>query len=481
MHTLMPWITPEIITTLAALTLILTEALGFIRQPQFAARLSIGALILATLITLLIPSHTHTYWAEQYLWSDSVRIIKILFLLLGLWIAWLASKNSHEISPRIAEFHALLLLALTGLLLIPSTRNFLTLFVVLELITVTLYILVSYHRTHTASLEAGIKYLIIGGIASAFLVMGIAYLFGFTGSLDFSTIATHSVWASAPAPLGIAVFFILAGVAFKAGLVPFHAWAPDVYQGTNNPITALLATASKAAGILLLWILFTGPLRLLLSYPQVILAALILATLSILIGNFSALHQHNIKRLLAYSGIGHAGFMALPLANLDQAGQVAMLTYLLTYLLASITVFTIIAHVTPTNDAPIAAYTGLAKRSPMYAVALMLALTSMAGIPPLIGFTGKWLVFAHLWQNQHTLVVGLALMSAIVALAYYLSIIKTIFMPQSDSFTTKNLPPIFSCALTTVIITLLSLALLVLGIWPDPVFKIVTAILKVML
>jgi NADH-quinone oxidoreductase subunit N len=474
----MPWITPEIITTLAALILILFEAFSLLKPPHLAARLSLSALAIATLITLLIPTHTQTYWSEQYLWNDSVRLIKTLFLLLGLGITFLALKNPQEIAPRIAEFHALLLLALTGLLLLPSSQNFLTLFVSLELITVTLYILISYHRTQITSLEAGIKYLIIGGIASAFLIMGTAYLFGFTGSLNFNTIAAHPVWTSAPPPLWIAVFFIFAGVAFKAGLVPFHAWAPDVYQGANNPTTALLATASKAAGILLLYILFNGPLRLLLTYPQVTHTILILATLSIIIGNFSALHQHNIKRLLAYSGIGHAGYITLPLAHFDPAAQTALLTYLLAYLLASITAFTIIPLVTPTNHAPISAYTGLAQRHPLHAIALTLALTSMAGIPPLVGFTGKWLIFACLWQHKQYLILTLALISAIVALAYYLSIIKTLFTPPSPTSITESSSPIPSCPVTLSIIALLSLALLVLGLWPQPLLHIVFLIAR---
>ncbi len=478
MHTLMPWITPEIITTSAALILILLEALGFLKPSHLAARLSLSALAIATLITLLIPSHTQAYWAEQYLWNDSIRAIKVLFLVLGLWIAFIALKNSHEIAPRIAEFHALFLLALTGMLLLPSTQNFLTLFVSLELITVTLYILISYHRTQIPSLEAGIKYLIIGGIASAFLIMGVAYLFGFTGSLDFKAIATHPVWTSAPPPLWIAIFFILAGIGFKIALVPFHAWAPDVYQGTNNPTTALLATASKAAGILLLWILFTNPLRLLLTYSQITLATLILATLSIIIGNFSALHQHNIKRLLAYSGIGHAGYMTLALAHFDPAGKTALLTYLLAYLLASITAFTIIAFVTPTNQAPISAYTGLAQRHPLHAIALTLALTSLAGIPPLVGFTGKWLIFAHLWQNSQYLVLTLALISAIVALAYYISIIKTLFTPTSSGSTFEADPAKPASPAALFIMAILSLALLVFGMWPQPILDIVSLIAR---
>lgn len=477
MNALMPWITPEIFTTLTALLLITTQALGLLRTQTQAYLITLIALTLATLTTLLIPPHTQSYWAEQYLWNDSIRTTKLLFLLLALWITWLTHQNPHELTPRLPEFHALTLLAFTGLLLLPSAQSFPTLFISLELITVTLYILVSYHRTHPPALEAGIKYLIIGSVASAFMIMGIAYLFGFTGTLQFKTITTHNVWSSTPAPLWIAPLFLLAGIAFKASLVPFHAWAPDVYQGTNHPTTALLATASKAAGVLLLFFLFTGPLRLLLSYPSFLHIFLTLGLLSILIGNFSALHQPNLKRLLAYSGIGHAGFMALPLTHFDTAGQTALLTYLLTYLLASITTFTVLTHVTPQNDTPITQYTALAKRNPLLALALTLALTSMAGIPPLPGFTGKWLIFTHLWQHGHHLTLAIALISTVVALAYYIAIIKTLFSSTPPHLTDPPPTPIHLPLSTTCLITLLSATLVILGLWPTPLLHITASLL----
>jgi NADH-quinone oxidoreductase subunit N len=267
------------------------------------------------------------------------------------------------------------------------------LFVSIELITITFYVLVSFQRSRVVSLEAGVKYLILGALSSAFMIYGIALIWGTTGKLNFTELAAVAPQFAQNKAFLLGVVLMLVGLGFKIAAFPFQIWAPDVYQGAPTPTTAFLAIGSKAAGfVLLLRVLFT-------ALPGVINTTawanflIIISGLTILYGNLCAIPQHNIKRLLGYSSIAHAGYLLLGVAALNASGQAAILYYLGGYLFTVLGGFLVIALVLRQLDTgEISGLAGLGQRSPLLAATLTISLVSLAGIPPLAGFFGKFLL-----------------------------------------------------------------------------------------
>jgi NADH-quinone oxidoreductase subunit N len=355
--------------------------------------------------------------------------------------------------------------------LLASVYDFIVLFVALELLTISLYILVAYQRETPIGLEAGVKYLILGSLSSAFLLMGIAYVFGITGSTHFDEIARFIGGGSAPLGLHFGLILILVGIGFKVAAVPFHFWAPDVYQGAPTPITSFLAVGSKAAGFALLtrvlYVAFDGPG----ISPTWTLMLGIAAGLSMLLGNLAAIPQRNIKRMLAYSSIGHSGFMLVGVIAQEQVHGLAIsvLIYLVTYLLANLAAFLVIAVVGKTiKGDQIHQYAGLWQRSPVLAGTLAVALVSLGGIPPTVGFIGKLGIFSAAWQSHFYCLFTIGVISAVAGLYYYLGVVKAMFW--SEPLETTPIPA--SCC-TKGLLIFLSLATILLGFWPKLLIDLV--------
>ena len=305
------------------------------------------------------------------------------------------------------------------------------LFVSIELITITFYILVSYQRHRLQSLEAGVKYLILGAVSSAFMIYGIALVFGEAGSLKF-----EDLHAKQSELLGSNVFlfgmlFLFAGLAFKISAFPFQVWAPDVYQGAPTPTTAFLALGSKAAGFVLL-------IRLLvISLPDLTrewtTLFICISAVTILYGNLCALPQRNLKRLLAYSGIANAGYLLMGIVAQSEAGTAAILYYLAGYLFALITIFLIINLLTKEGEGEdISCLENLNNRSPFLAVSMTLAVVSLAGIPPLAGFFGKFLLIKSVTTEAfgnigYFVLLAVAVFGVVASIFYYFGIVRTVF------------------------------------------------------
>jgi NADH-quinone oxidoreductase subunit N len=328
---------------------------------------------------------------------------KRLFLLALTMVLVMAAEFSPRLESGVTEFYALLMFCATGMLLIASVNDFILLFVSLELVTITFYVLASYLRRQVASLEAGTKYLILGALSSGFTVYGIAYIFGTTGTTNFDKLAeilrTH---AGTPAPAFVfGMLLVLTGLGFKIASVPFQIWAPDVYQGAPTPVTAFLAVGSKAAGFaLLLRVLFAGLLPVQSIWASLLL---VLSGATLLYGNLGAIPQHNIKRLLGYSSIGHAGYMLMGIAAVNALGAGAVLFYLGQYAFTNLCAFLAIVAVTAaTGSDEIPSFSGLGKRSPILGLALFLSMMSLAGVPPLSGFFGKFQLFAAVIARAQT-------------------------------------------------------------------------------
>jgi NADH-quinone oxidoreductase subunit N len=404
------------------------------RKLGYVAALGVAAIFLYSIVFVRLPAGGVEYaFGRMYILDGLALFFKRFFLLAALAVLLMSVEFSAEIQSGLTEYYALTLFALAGMLFACSANDFTLLFVSLELITISFYILTSFQRARTLSLEAGVKYLIIGALSTSFTVFGIALVYGTSGKLNFQDLA-----AVAPQLIGNKLFlfgllWVMVGLGFKIAAFPFQIWAPDVYQGAPSPTTAFLAIGSKAAGFaLLLRVLFTAVPAVTAQWSHLLI---VISAITILYGNLCALPQRNLKRLLGYSSIAHAGYMLLGVAALSAAGQSAVLYYLSGYLFTVLAAFTVICLVMRQAEGEdISRLAGLNQRSPLLAAAMALAMVSLAGVPPMAGFFGKFLLFkAALAQGaaQHGYywLVGIAILGVVISLYYYFGVIRAIYWP----------------------------------------------------
>lgn len=334
------------------------------------------------------------------------------------------------------EFVLLVLFATLGMQLMLVSNHFLTLYLGLELQSLSFYVLAAFQRDNRQSAEAGLKYFLLGSVASGLLLFGIALLYGLTGGLNFAEIAHHLAGKTLAIPEQAALVFVLAGIAFKLAAVPFHLWTPDVYEGAPTPVTMIFATAGKLAGLgLFILVLFT-PLYPLISQWQPLIALLAIA--SLLIGSLGALRQEKLKRLVGFSAIAQAGYMLLGI-TVGVSGLPALLLFAFTYVVASVGIFTILLafHEKAGESPPIALSTiaqlrGLSATHPAWAGALALFIVSLAGIPPLAGFWGKLYLLLAVFGQGYVLLTLIALLATVIGAFYYLKVAKAAYIDPAD-------------------------------------------------
>jgi len=362
-------------------------------------------------------------------------VFRILFLLGGALTALIATDRP---SKHYGEFCALLVVSVLGMNLMAASSNLVMLYLAIETTSLPLYILAGFRVLDQKSVEAGIKYLLFGAMASAVMLYGFSLLWGFTGETGLEEIRSVAQ-AGAISPLALAgtITLVLVGVGFKISAVPFHFWAPDVYEGAPTPIAGYLSTASKAAGfaVLVRFLLVVAPT----AAPFWSIALGVLSIASMVVGNFLALTQRNIKRLLAYSSIAQAGYILVGVAANNAMGISGTIYYLASYLVTNLAAFAIVWLVErEVGSDDLDAYAGLAKRNPGIALALLAALLSLGGVPPLSGFVGKLLVFGGAVQAGlagQTWLIGLAfvgVLTSVVGLYYYLNVMKILYKPGKD-------------------------------------------------
>jgi NADH-quinone oxidoreductase subunit N len=364
--------------------------------------------------------------------QDALSVFfKRFFLLAGVLVLVLAVEFSDRIAAGVSEYYSLIIFALAGMLFAASSNDFVLLFVSIELITVTFYVLTSYQRARRNSLESGVKYLILGALSSAMMVYGIALVWGTTGKFNFTELSGVAGNFVSNKVFLFGVLFILVGLGFKIAAFPFQIWTPDVYQGAPTPTTAFLAVGSKAAGfVLLLRFLFSAIPDVTAQWTNLLI---VISGITILYGNLCALPQRNLKRLMGYSSIAHAGYLLLGVTALTNAGQSAVLYYLGGYLFTTIAAFTVIALVLRhLEDEDISGLAGLNQRSPMLAATMALAMVSLAGIPPLAGFFGKFLLLKSVLElgagnHGYYCLAFTALIGVVISLYYYFGVIRAIY------------------------------------------------------
>ena len=393
-----------------------------------------------------------------------------LILALGLFLIISICSELNAISARHhPEFYFLLFVCTLAMMLLVSSVHILTIYVALELSSYSLYILVALRRDEKMSLEAGIKYFLVGIFASAIMLFGVALLYSTTQATFIADmVRVLPGILDTPAAL-IGMLLTLCGFFFKLAVFPFHFWAPDVYQGAANQATAYIATASKVAAIAILirMVAVTGPGSIYLAH-----ALVTLSIISMTLGNLAAIVQKDLKRLLAYSAVAHAGYVLIGVLSMDSAGYASVIFYAVTMLIMKFTAFLVVVKVADDGrNLEISQLAGLHRRSPLLAMALMVSVFSLAGIPPTIGFTGKFLIFAAAMQNGYFTLVLIAMINVVISLYYYLLILKAAYLlePQDDQPMLQLSQP------TTILTGVLVAVMVVVGIYPTYLLELATA------
>lgn len=329
------------------------------------------------------------------------------------------------------EFCAIILLATFGMFTVVSATDLLTLLLGMELATIPLYALCAFRKGCPLASEASTKYIIMGSLSTAVAVFGYSFLYGCAGSLRFGAVLAYATQHPTSPLLLLGVILLLAAAGFKLTLFPFHMWAPDVYEGAPAPVTAFLSVSSKATAIAFLAVLVNGPLAPL--HAQLQPAFLLLAAITMTVGNLGALKQSNLLRFMAYSSIAQAGYIVLAFAGQGGMAQTSIFYYLLVYAAANYATFFVIAVIGKGQSEELETLQGLGRQNPGLAAVLMLAMFSLAGIPPLAGFTGKFMLFATAAQSGFYGMVLFAALNSTVSLYYYLLIIKEAYITKSTS------------------------------------------------
>ena len=428
----------EICVVAIGLLLLLLDlcAPGRFRRPLgwIAALAVLGVLA----VSLVYPgSRSGLAFGGLYVYDPFAVFFKRFFLVAAALVLVMAAEYADQLESGVSEYYSLILFALAGMMTAASACHFAVLFVSLELVTVSFYVLTSFQRRRLQSLEAGAKYLILGALASAFLVYGIALVFGASGTMSFAELARLSpVLADRPL-LVLGLLMVLAGLAFKIAAVPFQVWAPDVYQGAPAPTAAFLAIGSKAVGfVLLLRLLQTAVPEVAMRWEKWLMA---LAAITILYGNLCAIPQRNLKRLLGYSSIAHAGYLLMGVVVLTKPGSAAVLFYFGGYLFTLVAAFTVICILLrQTGAEDISALAGLGQRAPFLAFMMALAMMSLAGIPPLAGFFGKFLLIKAVLEQgsanpAYYWLAGVAILGVVISMYYYFGVIRALYWPAEVS------------------------------------------------
>lgn len=475
-------LTAEVMLAVAALVALTLDFIEARRSDRAERTLTIGVVALIGLLATVIPLKEQlgqepiSFLGEMLLANDLTATFKMVIVVLAL-VTVIISMD-FDVGRHVGEYYAVLLFSVIGMMLLVSTNDLVVIFVALELTSICLYILAAFHKGELRSQEAAVKYFMFGAIASAFLLFGLSYLYGVTGTTKLSEMPD----IGASGPLLIAgMLFVLVGLGFKIAVVPFHLWAPDAYEGAPTPVTALIATGSKVASFFVLvkvlvigfagregsafWGQFTS------GWVMVIALA---AAASMVLGNCAAIVQRNVKRLLAYSSIAHAGYILVGLAAATTMGSTSVLFYVIVYGLTNIGAFGVVAALSSrAGGDDMEHFNGMARRAPLLSLLLLIFVLSLAGVPPLGGFFGKFYLFAAAVQRDAETfgllwLVVLGIVMSAVSLYYYLILLKHVYVHEPATGDRVVTPTYLNVSLVLV-----ALSVIALGVFPDRILRFV--------
>jgi NADH-quinone oxidoreductase subunit N len=442
------------------------------RNPQVQRDYTITVVLAGVgfLVALLCLGQKGDLFFKAYRVDLFTQIFKAA-LALGLFLVLMISRNIAHIEERFrAEFYLFLTTCTLGMMMLVSSVELLTIYVSLELSSYSLYILVPLRKGDGIDVEAGIKYLFIGAVSSGFMLFGLSYIFGAAHSTYLADIM-QAMPQLLHSPIGlVGLVLAMAGFFFKLSAFPFHFWAPDVYQGGANQVVTFIATASKAVAVALLLRLASLGVSYGYSFAQVLM---VLSILSMTLGNLVAIIQRDLKRMLAYSSIAHAGYVLMGIVGLQEAGFTSAVYYALAYLIMNFTVFMVLSEVASDGrDLKIAELAGLWRRSPLLSMSLILGVFALAGVPPSIGFTGKLLLFTSAMNSGYFWLVLIGAVNGTLSLYYYLKVVYAAYFMESD------LPPIQLSLSTRLLNYALCATILVFGVAPNSIIELARAAVK---
>ncbi len=468
---------PETIVVLTALAVLAVD-LTSMRGLDVRLRFTIGGMLAsvgcAAAIAWMLVMPAHANALEGMLVVDPLtQLVKVALLALTIFTVLISIEG--KFTEHVGEYLALILLATVGMMFLVSAEDILMIFVSLELTSLSLYILTAFNKGDIKSAEAALKYFLFGGMSAAFMLFGLSLIYGLSGSTNLHQIAEALKGKGLDPLLVVAIVMTVIGFGFKVAAVPFHLWSPDAYQGAPTPSAAFIASGSKVASFFIfakvMMLGFAGAegsAAYKAFVPGWIPIIAIIAGLSMILGNLVAIAQTNVKRLLAYSAIAHAGYMLLAVLTHDQQAVASLIYYAVTYGLTTIGAFGVVAVVEQgTGDSKLTDFAGLSRRAPVVSLCMMIFLLSLAGIPPLAGFFGKFYVFAaavkHGPANLGVLwLVILAIAMSAVSLYYYLQVLKQIYVTDAP----KGASVLSIPWIPRVALFLLALGVLLLGCFP---------------
>jgi NADH-quinone oxidoreductase subunit N len=456
---------PELLIVLSAIVLLLFGVIKKDNAGGGITALGIIALALTALLVVSGPSeHTETFGGMFVV--DSFAVFSKLMVLLASAVTlamsrhWLKAEGLDH-----PEYPVLVLFATLGMMLMISANNFMSLYLGLELQSLALYVLAASQRDSGRATEAGLKYFVLGSLASGMLLYGVSLVYGFGGTTGFDSLA-KALATEVPVGVTVGMVFILAGIAFKISAVPFHMWTPDVYEGAPTPVTAFFAVAPKIAAFALLMRVLTGPFGTMAEQWQQVIVFVSIASMAI--GSFAAIMQSNMKRLMAYSSIGHVGYALIGLAAGGADGVRSVLIYLAIYLAMNVGAFAVILSMRQKGRAleGIEDLAGLSKTHPMMALALAIFMWSMAGIPPFAGFWSKWMVFSVAIDKGMIALSIIGVLTSVVSAFYYLRIIKVMYFDEPGEGLDRSIS-----APVGLVMGLATLAVLLFNLVPAGLFS----------
>ncbi|MBC8332525.1 MAG: NADH-quinone oxidoreductase subunit N [Anaerolineae bacterium] len=460
-------ILPEILLLVVAGLVLVFDAIWSDEKRRALGWVTAFGLVLVLALGLAFASPGSS---GQLLWGGMIRhdwagfIFKMLFIF-GAAITALLAMDVDGLGNR-GEFYVLLLVSTIGMSLMATSADLIMLYLAIETTSIPMYVLAGFFKRDDKSTEAGFKYLLFGAMASALMLYGFSLLFGFTGvtGLYDLALAIQTVGADFAVVI-LSMLLILVGFGFKISAFPLHFWAPDVYEGAPTPVAGFLSTASKAAGFAVLVRVFMSAFPALADNWTMLIA--VVATITMTVGNTIALAQKNLKRMLAYSSIAHAGYILVGVVTFSELGVASVIFYLIAYLLTNLAAFGVIAVAwNALGSDEIEAYDGLSRRSPGLALVMLVAFLSLAGMPPFGGFIAKVLVFAAAVKDGWIWLAFVGILNSIIGLYYYLVVLKRVYLYRSE----KEDQPIVISRPYRIALTVLSLGILLLGAFFAPWF-----------
>jgi NADH-quinone oxidoreductase subunit N len=467
-------ILPELLLVVTALLAILVDIASGERNPSASAMVSGIGFVAAGLAALIgLNSIGGTVMAGAVFHDGFTAVFRVVFCLIGLFTVLFSPAYLKRTSIRLGEYYSLLVMCVFGMMVMVSAANLLLFFIGLEIMSIALYVLTALHRADARSVEAGMKYLILGAFSSAFLLYGIALIFAVVGSIEYSNITAYFLSGPTMGPLTIiAVALMLTGFAFKIAAVPFHFWSPDVYEGAPTTITGFMSTGPKAAAFVVLIRVFGVALHPIADHWTVILTWVAVATMTV--GNILALKQTSIKRMLAYSSVAHAGYLLVGIVAGTHAAFAATGYYLAAYALMNLGAFAVIILMNQREGTDgeyrFDALRGMGFERPLLGVTMTIFMLSLTGMPPTAGFFGKLYVFSAAIEQGHIVLAVIGLLNSAVAAYYYLRIITLLYMSKAEGPVAVPQPMSYSVALV-----ISSILILLVGMFPEQVLSMMIA------